>query len=170
MENESAVNRGDKPVARMFLHFFPGDNVDNLRHSVKDHRRHKQLDEGEAKAAFVEAEKRHIVSMQEKANLMVDICLKNAMDIRESLAAKKKLDKAIDTIDYVRSSQCVAPAAGLAAKLIQPEKKEPAEVESDGFMEALKGTAKDDWKDTGPVQVATDQQETEDGPELVDGR
>jgi hypothetical protein len=40
------------------------------------------------------------------------------------------------------------------------------DTESDGMIEALKATAKDDWKDARPVQMATTEPEAADGTQL----
>lgn len=62
-------------------------------------------------------------------------------------------------------------AKDLTIKLTPPPQlNEPTETESDGFIEALKVTAKDDWKEARTVQMAATKQKTEDGPELVDLR
>lgn len=48
------------------------------------------------------------------------------------------------------------------------KKMDPAEVEDDGLMDALKGMIEDDWKDSSGVQVQNNVTETANGSELVD--
>jgi hypothetical protein len=46
---------------------------------------------------------------------------------------------------------------------------DPNEIESDDYLEAVRGSAKDDWKEeAGSVQVETAKQEATPGNELVD--
>ncbi len=123
MEDMAIVCKKDESIARKFLDFFPGDNADNLRHSVKAHRKHKPLDGGKGQKAFVRAEAKHIATMEELGRASISICMKNATDIREIFAEKRrKAKESVDTIDLLRSSQSMAPAMGLLAKLIQPDK------------------------------------------------
>jgi hypothetical protein len=62
--------------------------------------------------------------------------------------------------------QCIAPMTKIIEVLAKVNPDAGKDVESDGMIEALKATAKDDWKDARPVQVATTEPETADGDEL----
>lgn len=59
--------------------------------------------------------------------------------------------------------QCIAPQVKIIEVLAKVSPDGNKDVESDGMIEALKATAKDDWKDARPVQVATTEPETANG-------
>jgi hypothetical protein len=62
--------------------------------------------------------------------------------------------------------QCIAPQVKIIEVMAKISPDAGNDVESDGMIEALKATAKDDWKDARAVHLATTQPETEDDNEL----
>lgn len=60
--------------------------------------------------------------------------------------------------------QCAGPAIKVIEVLAKISPDSNKDVESDGMIEALKATAKDDWKDTRPIQMGTSEPEAETSP------
>ena len=151
-----------RKLARKYEYLWPDkpgqskeQKADSLRHRLTDHIPHI----GEKIEAVREEEKEHTKSLSDMANEFLCEFYDNMM--KAKAAAKTSQE-------FMYASNAGAPGANLIIKLNVPG-KDAGETESDDFIEALKGTAKDDWKDTGPIQVETSEQKTEDGSELVDG-
>lgn len=73
---------------------------------------------------------------------------------------------ALDGKDTRGLASCIAQ--GIAATELMGKPDSRFEQESDGYLEAVKATAKNDWKDARPVQVASPEQKAADDAELVD--
>ena len=64
--------------------------------------------------------------------------------------------------------QCIAPQVKIIEVLAKVSPGDLQDTESDGFLEALKANANNDWKKTRPIQMATTEPETAASDELVD--
>ena len=65
-------------------------------------------------------------------------------------------------------AKCMAEARAATALMGKPGSTEKDESESDGYIEAVRATARHDWKEARPVQVEATKPEAEDDSELVD--
>ena len=63
---------------------------------------------------------------------------------------------------------CISGATKVIEVLARISPNENNETESDGYIDAVRANANNDWKEARPVQVATTEPKTEDGSELVD--
>ena len=64
--------------------------------------------------------------------------------------------------------QCAGPAIKIIEVLAKVAPNDSSETESDGYIDAVKANANNDWKEARALQVASAEPKTEDGSELVD--
>lgn len=165
---------GAKRLARQYEHLWPDkpgqskeQKIDSLRHSLTDHIPHI----GEKIEKVREEEKEHVKTLSDYTQEIIDLCLSNVKKATLAAESKGKLEKdpvtkkqravGWEPRDFRDANQSAMPICVLLSRLSTP-KENPAEQESDDFIDALKGTAKDDWKDTGPIQVETSESKAED--------
>ena len=104
---------------------------------------------------------------------------KEGLDLME--CQRKVWDDAQEAIDYALGrkakpskgelnlavfGQCIAPQVKIIEVLAKVSPDSGKEIESDGMIEALKVTAKDDWKDTRPISLEATEPEAANGSEL----
>ena len=82
-----------------------------------------------------------------------DFCKKQAEEAAKLAATSR---------DREAASRCFLPVTNILSKMTQP-RNERNESESDGYIEAIRATAENDWKDARPVQMGTSEQKAEDG-------
>ena len=70
--------------------------------------------------------------------------------------------------DLHGAAKGLAEARAATALMGKPGSTEKDESESDGYIEAVRATARHDWKDARPVQMEATEPEAEDDSELVD--
>lgn len=63
---------------------------------------------------------------------------------------------------------CASPAVKMMEVLAKVSPNDNNETESDGYIDAVRANANNDWKEARDVQMASTKPETEDGSELVD--
>lgn len=90
------------------------------------------------------------------------------MDCKDSAekAKKKAEQKSGKARDFKDAMGCWDNAVKSMEVLAKVSPDGNKETESDGMIEALKATAKDDWKDTRVVSLATTEPEAADGTQL----
>ena len=64
--------------------------------------------------------------------------------------------------------QCAGPAIKIIEVLAKVAPNDGNETESDGYIDAVKANANNDWKEARAIQMASAESETKDGSELVD--
>ena len=70
--------------------------------------------------------------------------------------------------DLHGAAKGLAEARAATALMGKPGSTERDETESDGYIEAVRATARHDWKEARPIQVEATEPEAEDDSELVD--
>ncbi len=103
-------------------------------------------------------EERHKVAVEDRINEIYERC-KNLSVLAEGKAETSR--------DFQAAASCLDPAIralGLMGKITPNE----TETESDGYIEAVRVTAKNDWKDARPVSMETTERQAAVGDELVD--
>ena len=75
---------------------------------------------------------------------------------------------AVDEQNVRGLAACIAQGIAATALMGKPGSTEKDETESDGYIEAVRATARHDWKEARTVQVETSKSEAEDDSELVD--
>ena len=97
-------------------------------------------------------------------------CQKEVYDLSIKAARIAIGDEPSDLVkpDLRSFGSCLSGAAKIVEVLAKIAPNDQSETESDGFIEAVKANANNDWKETRALQVASIEPETEDGSELVD--
>jgi hypothetical protein len=119
------------------------------------------------------------VNKQKEAKIVNDL-IKEAIDLQKwaqeihdlSIKAGKiaigEIKDPVIPPDLRSFGSCMAPITKVFDCMTRKsENTNRNETESDGLIDALKATAKNDWKDARPVSLETSEPETEDGNELV---
>lgn len=78
------------------------------------------------------------------------------------------IKKAASKGDIRGAASCLAQATAITGQMAASNPGDPHETESDGYIEAVRATAKDDWKDARAISVEASEQKTKMRPELVD--
>jgi hypothetical protein len=107
--------------------------------------------------------------MDGKAGLDLIACQQKVWDdAQEAIdyALGRKAKPKTGELNLAAFGQCIAPQVKIIEVLAKISPDAGKDVESDGMIEALKATAKDDWKDARPVQMATTESETAASNEL----
>ena len=102
-------------------------------------------------------ETRHKIAVEDRINEIYERC-KSLSELAEGKAETSR--------DFQAAASCLDPAIralGLMGKTTPDE----TETESDGYIEAVRATAKNDWKEARAVQVATTEPKAEMRDELV---
>lgn len=121
---------------------------DNLRKALTRHVAHV----AEKIAAVQEEEAEHTKSLSDMANEY--LC-----EFYDNMMKAKAVAKTSQ--EFMYASNAGAPGSILISKLNIPN-KDAGEIESDDFIESIKGTAKDDWQEARPIQMETSEQKAED--------
>lgn len=99
---------------------------------------------------------------EERHRQAVEDCIYDIYEKCKSLSEKAE-KKAETSRDFQAAASCFDPgirALALASKLTSNDLNE---TEPDGYIEAIRATAKNDWKEARAVQMATTKPKTEDG-------
>jgi hypothetical protein len=107
--------------------------------------------------------------MDGKAGLDLLTCQQKVWDDAQEAvdyALGRKAPPETNPLNLAVFGQCIAPQVKIIEVLAKISPDSNKDVESDGMIEALKATAKDDWKDSCPVQMATTESETAASNEL----
>jgi hypothetical protein len=105
--------------------------------------------------------------MDGKAGLDLLACQQKVWDdAQEAIDISLGRKKAPESANLAVFGQCIAPQVKIIEVLAKISPDAGKDVESDGMIEALKATAKDDWKDTRPVQMAATEPEAAASDEL----
>ena len=110
-------------------------------------------------------------SRDAKAGLELAECIKEVWsDSQEAIdyALGRKAPPEKNPLNLNVFGQCIAPRTKIIEILARVAPNESNEPESDGFIEALKANANNDWKETRPIQVASTEPKTASSDELVD--
>ena len=84
------------------------------------------------------------------------------------LLSLKGCKMAVDEQNVRGLAACIAQGIAATALMGKATSCERDESESDGYIEAVRATARHDWKDARPVQMEATEPEAEDDSELVD--
>jgi len=88
-------------------------------------------------------EKRHKIAVEDRINEIYERC--------KSLSEKAE-EKAETSRDYQAAANCLEPAIRALGLMGKTMLDDTNETESDGYIEAVRVTAKNDWKETRVVQ------------------
>jgi hypothetical protein len=102
-----------------------------------------------------------------KEGLELVKCAKEIYDDCKDNAAKAK-EKAESSRDFRDASGCWDAATRALSVLKVGSPNDHDETESDGYIDAMRANANNDWKEARAIQVAATEPKTEDGSELVD--
>jgi hypothetical protein len=83
-------------------------------------------------------------------------------DAQEAIDISLGRKKAPETANLAVFGQCIAPQVKIIEVLAKVAPGNQDGTESDDYLNAVKATAKDDWKDARTVQMATTEPETEE--------
>ena len=106
-------------------------------------------------------EERHKVAVEDRINEIYERC--------KSLSEKAE-KKAETSRDFQAAANCLEPAIRALGLMGKTMLDDTNETESDGYIEAVRVTAKNDWKDACPVSMEATERQAAVGDELVDAR
>lgn len=100
-------------------------------------------------------EEQHRRTVEER----IDLVFEEALEMARLAKAKE---------DYRTAATCLREATASTALMGKSSGSEKEETESDGYIEAVRATAKNDWKEARAVQMEATKQKAEASAELVD--
>jgi hypothetical protein len=104
-------------------------------------------------------EGRHKVAVEDCIHEVYERCKK---------LSKKAEGKAETSRDFQAAASCFDPAIRALGLMSKTAPDDINETESDGYIEAVRATAKNDWKETRAVQVEATKRQAAGSNELVD--